>query len=325
MKRFIKPALKLALVALLLVFLAKKGFISLEATSRAFSRPEKLLPAMGLLLTASCLGVLRWQWLLEAQGLDLKIGRTFQLTFIGNFFNISLPGAVSGDFVKAFYVGREVHGKRARAFGSILFDRVAGLSALVLLSTGALAVGFGELGGTPFFSAIRFFLAGPAIVILAFYGYLFSVSEKSDPVLKLLHRLEKRTPKIGSITRIYEGLRHYHAHRWTVVRVLLISVLIHVLVSCTFVLMLQALGETHIETLAMFVAVPIGLLSTAIPLGPAGVGTGHVAFGWLLQFLGTDRGADLFSLYAMTQLMIGALGGLVYLRFRAHEPKPALA
>jgi uncharacterized protein (TIRG00374 family) len=132
--------LKLALVATLFYFLGQKGFISLEATQRAFEHWHSLLPAAICLFVTSLLGVIRWAILLRAQQIRVSLGRVFQLCFLGNFFNIALPGAVSGDVVKAIYVAQEVQGHRARAFSSILFDRFAGLMALVIVSVAALGV-----------------------------------------------------------------------------------------------------------------------------------------------------------------------------------------
>jgi hypothetical protein len=64
------------------------------------------------------------------------------------------------------------------------------------------------------------------------------------------------------------------------------------------------------------VIVPLGLLVTAIPLTPAGVGTGHAAFTGLFHILGSPAGANVFNFFLVSQIFFGALGGLVYLRFR---------
>ena len=65
-----------------------------------------------MLFFATTLGILRWQWLLKAQNINLPIMRTAQLNLIGAFFNLALPGAVSGDFVKAFYIGKDIPGQK---------------------------------------------------------------------------------------------------------------------------------------------------------------------------------------------------------------------
>lgn len=322
-KKYVKISLKLAFVAGLLYFLMRKGFISIQDTRRAFSDWQNMVPAISVLLFNVFLGALRWQWLLRAQGIHLRMRRVLELTFIGNFFNIALPGAVSGDFVKAFYVGREVEGKRARAFGAILFDRVAGLSALSVLAAGAAVFGHDHLARSMLATLKPALIIGAACVV-AFYAYLFLVREKHDPVLLLLKALEIRAPKVGALTRVYEGLRHYHNHRWTVIQVLLSSLLIHMTVGWACLKFAYALGVTQIHILPVYVIVPIGMLVTAVPVAPAGVGTGHAAFLALFKLIGSDRGADIFTIFALTNIFFGMIGGLVYLRFRGHEPKPAL-
>ncbi len=320
-KQILTFLLKLLFVGGLLYFLVQKGFISLKDTRRAFTQWDKLLPAVIAMGANAFLGALRWQWLLKAQGIELKWGRTLQLTFVGNFFNIALPGAVSGDFVKAFYVGKETQGRKSRAFGTILFDRVAGLSALAIVSAGALSIGFNDFKGTILLHGLRFVISSAAVMVILFYSYLFLVREHQDPLLYLFRSFEKRLPKAGSLTRIYESIRHYHNHRWVVIKVLVLSIFIHIVVGWSCMNFAQALGDQNIPSLATYVVVPLGLLVTAIPIMPAGVGTGHAAFLYLFQLMGSQRGADVFTLLALFNLCVGAVGGLVYLRFRSREPE----
>ena len=318
MKNPLKLLLKIAFVALLLYFLGQKGFLSLKNTGKALTQYSDTVPALLALILTSLLGVVRWQWLLQAQGIHLPLKRVTQLSFVGMFFNIALPGAVSGDFVKAFYVGKEIQGQRARAFGSILFDRVAGLSALVILSAGALAI---HPDST--FNVIKIPIILAALWFVFFYAYLFLVREHHDPLLRLFKAVELKIPRTGTITRIYEGLRHYHNHRVTVVKVLALSLFVHMIVGWMFLRFSHAMETPIMDLVSLYVVVPLGLLVTAIPIMPAGVGTGHAAFLFLFHLLGNEKGADVFTLYALANIFVcGVLGGLVYLQFRGHEPKP---
>ncbi|MEO5970009.1 MAG: lysylphosphatidylglycerol synthase transmembrane domain-containing protein [Bdellovibrionia bacterium] len=317
-------ALKFIFISGLLYFLLKKGFISVEATRQALKEWQIILPAVGALLFTTCLGVVRWKWLLNAQGIQIPFLRIMQLTFIGNFFNIALPGAVSGDFVKVFYVGKEAKGQKTRALGSILFDRVAGLSALVLVSSGALIINYEAYANTPLLKAIQVLVEIAAASVVFFYGYLFLVRERHDPLLRLLRWLESQISKASALTRVYLSLRHYHTHRIAVLKVLSISVLIHLIVGWSCLQLAYALGETQIALLSLYVILGMGLLITAIPIAPGGIGTGNVAFLYLFHLIGSERGADVYSLFAMVNLFIGSIGGLVYLRFRSHESAPDL-
>lgn len=321
-KRYIKLAIKLAIVVGLFYALGQKGLISAEATSRALTQWKEMLKAVGAMLATLYLGIVRWQWLLRAQGIDLRFSRTVQLSLIGQFFNIALPGAVSGDFVKAFYIANEAPGKRAAAFGTILFDRLAGLSGLVLVSAGSLFL-FDSLWGSRIANATRFILIPAFVGVVGFYAYLFLVNEAKDPLLKLLAAIERKAPKLGSVTRVYEGVRHYHSHRAAVLKVLVVSVVIHSLVGFAMLNFAHAFGDLDLPVRALYVVFPLGLLVTAVPVAPAGVGTGHFAFSYLFQLLGSMRGADIFSMFVLFNLLVGGIGGVIYLRFKSEVPRPS--
>ena len=323
-KKWIKTSLKIAFVMALLFYLSQKGFISARQTGRAFLDWRNSLPALLAMFVSVFLGAIRWQILLRAQDIRLTWTRTTELTLIGNFFNIALPGAVSGDFVKAFYIGKELGGHRARSFGSILFDRVAGLSALVLISAFALLIGYSDFEHSAVMTGTRAFIVTGAACLIFFYLYLFLVREHHDPVLKTLRILESRIPKVALITQVYLSLRHYHNHRFAVIQVLALSVIIQLAIGWVCWRYAAALGEPNLSLLALYVIVPLGLLVTAVPVAPAGVGTGHAAFLFLFGLLGCQRGADIFTLFALSNIAFGAMGGLVYLRFRSHEPAPTL-
>lgn len=314
--------LKISFIGTLLYYLVQKGFISIEATQAALTQWEMILPAALAIAFANFLGVFRWQWLLQAQNIHLKWTKVFQLTLIGNFFNIALPGAVSGDFVKAFYVGKVTQGEKAKALGSILFDRVAGVSALVLVSATALALGFETYADSMLFKGIQILLLTGATCVLGFYGYLFLVKEKHDPFLISLNLLKKKLPAfdkaLSTIIRLYTSLRHYHNHRFTVLRVLAISAVIHMTIGWTCYQFAHALGVNDLSLLSLYVVVPLGLLVTAVPVAPGGIGTGNIAFLYFFKLIGCQRGADIYSLLALCQISISSLGGIAYF-FNVHS------
>ncbi len=316
-----KTLLKILVVALLFYFLATKGLISVSATKSAFSRPERIIPALAIVLLTNFLAVVRWQWLLRAQGLQLGWWRTFELTFIGNFFSIALPGSVSGDIVKAFYVSKETDAPKTKVLGTILFDRVAGMSGQIFIAAGALAFAGSALISSALFTGIKMAMIAGAIAILGFYAFLFLVRDSNDPVLRKLRSIELRYPKFAAISKVYIALRHYQHHRVAVVSTVALSLVMHVFVCSGGFLFARALGEEAIQIGSVFIAIPLGFLVTAIPIMPAGVGTGHAAFAALFKAFGSERGADIFNLYIFVQLISSSIGGLVYLRFRTREPE----
>lgn len=311
---------KLLLVALLLGFLAKKGLLSLSELHKIFDHGDLL--ALVILATAinTLIGISRWQLLLKAQGIELSWIKTARLNLIGGFFNLALPGAVSGDLVKAFYIAREYPGKRGHVFGSILFDRIVGVAGLVIVATVAMLMGYGPLHEHQVFQAVQGFVLLAFSGMASFFVLLFFVPDRLDPAASLLRHASARIPQAGSLLRIYEGIRNYHSHRGMVASSLALSCVIHTLAASSCMIFFKVLDGAAIDPWGIFVVVPLGLLVTAVPVAPAGVGTGHAAFSWLFLLLGSSAGANIFSLFVVFQLFVGAIGGWVYLRYRSEIP-----
>ncbi len=84
------------------------------------------------------LAYLRWFLLVRAVGLPFTLRDAFRLGMIGTLFNLVIPGAIGGDFVKAAYLARE-QTRKGQAIATIVIDRIVGLIGLFVLAaaTGA--------------------------------------------------------------------------------------------------------------------------------------------------------------------------------------------
>jgi uncharacterized protein (TIRG00374 family) len=315
-KKIIIYILKFSFVVGIFYWLSQKNWISVDAIKLGLNHPQNLIIAAIALVSSSLLGAFRWQILLNAQKLSVKLSRSIQLTWIGYFFNIALPGAVSGDIIKAIYVAKEEPGSRAKAMGSILFDRIIGLTGLILVSFFSMFTSFEHFQQTPVLKGIQFFIILLMIGVCTVFTYLFIVRDHWDPFLLVLKKIESKIKRFGSITRIYLGIRTYHHQKSAVLAAIGISVVIQFLCSFACLNFIRALEDTAISVNSVFVLSPLGLLATAIPVMPGGIGTGHAAFGLLYNQVQSMRGADVFSFYVIIQIITGAVGGLVYLRFK---------
>ena len=61
---------------------------------------------------------------------------------------------------------------------------------------------------------------------------------------------------------------------------------------------------------------PIGILTTALPIAPAGLGIGHVAFDRLYALIGQENGANIFNIYFVSMVAFNLLGSLSYLSIK---------
>lgn len=309
----IKLLLKFALVGVVFWFLFKKGLITSESFHQIISSPMTLTTMISLMTINTFLGAFRWRGLLDARGAQLPFFNVFNFNMIGSFFNIALPGAVSGDFVKAVYVSRKFPERRPAVFGSMLLDRFLGMSAMVFVA--AFSAGFSVFfdwgGSLPMALLVSIGAIGAAIFL--FLIYMFSTHDR-DPLFELIQWVTKRHEKLQLIDKLYRGVMDYRAYPKAVILAMAQSMVIHVLLVLIAFSICQAVSSTPISLVALAIIVPIGMLATTIPVLPAGVGTGHAAFFALFKLVGSEQGAQIFSLIVVMQIAVGMLGGVIYLR-----------
>src|SRR5262249_55217057 len=106
-----------------------------EVIGAAAHHWPSLLLAAAMLLSVVLITAARWKLLLHGQGFHLDWRATFSLTMIGVMFSAVIPGAVSGDLVKAYYVAREVSARPALPGATILRDRIIGLACLAAVAS----------------------------------------------------------------------------------------------------------------------------------------------------------------------------------------------
>lgn len=313
--------IKFSIVGFVFFFLYRKGLITPDSFRKLVASPFTWVVCTLLSLLNTVFGALRWQVLLRTQGLELGFAETLRLNLIGMFFNIALPGAVSGDFVKAMILVKDHRTNRAGIFGSLVFDRILGVSAMVFV--GAFSAFLSVL--VPWGGSLPAVLLGSIGAVgagaLLFFSYLF-LSHQKDPLLVLLRFFTRRHDKLAAVERLYLGVMGYRAYPKRVLKAVVLSVLIHLFLIMVSFLITQTISQEGLSLFAIAVIVPIGMLATAIPVLPAGVGTGHAAFLGLFHLVGSSQGAEVFSMIVLYQVMMGILGGLVYLRHLAsRRPK----
>jgi uncharacterized membrane protein YbhN (UPF0104 family) len=98
-RKIVVNLLKVGFVVLVFWWLGRKDLISIDKFMAGLRNWPLIAAGFAALFAGSLLTVLRWNLLLRAQGIRLETPRLLQLHFVGLFFIVALPGAVSGDFV----------------------------------------------------------------------------------------------------------------------------------------------------------------------------------------------------------------------------------
>jgi uncharacterized membrane protein YbhN (UPF0104 family) len=127
--RFLGTAFKIAVTALVIAYVIRKlGWSSIVTTC---SRIDPLFALYGLIacVVSIVLGALQWHLLLHRKDLRITLRESFELYYIGMFFNNI--GTVAGDGIKVAYVKKR-HNLGKIGFAATFLDRFAGLLALLV-------------------------------------------------------------------------------------------------------------------------------------------------------------------------------------------------
>ena len=320
-------ALKAAIAIAVLVAMFRSGKLRPEAIGSAAHRWPELLLAAGMVMSIILLVAARWRLLLHGQGLHLKAGAVFSLTMIGVMFNAVIPGSVSGDLVKAYYVAREAKGRRAIAVATILMDRIIGLACLAAVASAGVLWNRHMVFANPTLGTLSVLALGACVAGCA---GLFVAVAAGTMVLSLAGRLPAHLPLRGMIVQVAEVLAAYRNQGRRLLAAFLMSVPVHLLGCATMLVCLHAVGEAASmpATLVLF-AFPLGMLAISIPIAPAGVGVGQAAFYAICNMAVAGSGtaaANAFTVFQAVAIPVYLLGLFPYLAYRrqaAEVPAPA--
>ena len=84
--------------------------------------------------------MVRWWYLVRALGIDFSLRDALRIGFLGYLFNLVPAGIVGGDVLKAWILAREKPGNRAKAFASVIVDRIVGLYVLFLFAAAGIFI-----------------------------------------------------------------------------------------------------------------------------------------------------------------------------------------
>ena len=130
---FVKLAVSAILLAVLFWRVDRAAFLrSLQSLPVPLFLGCVALYALGYLIS-----VIRWQRLLQAEGIRLPLWRLVLVYLQGAFFNLFLPTLIGGDIVRGYFIYKMTSGHDA-AIASVMVDRLAGFAALIARTASAM-------------------------------------------------------------------------------------------------------------------------------------------------------------------------------------------
>jgi uncharacterized membrane protein YbhN (UPF0104 family) len=331
MKKMLKSIRPLAKIMAKLIFslgliywLFRSGKLDFSLILDSFSQGTMWFLFFAIMMINVVLITLRWNVFLST-GMEksLSFMKMVSLTLVGNLFNIFLPGAVSGDLIKILYVRNEdKHISKTFLLSSVIIDRVVGLIGLIFI-----------LGGFSLFHYELFLYSQPEKLKSLFYFNMMCFAGAWTLLFLLMipfiwqQRLSffiQRIPLMGSF--VDQCIRHcwkFGEKRLVVLSTIFLSIIVQSLSMLAFFFITNPYVQyaSHLQNHPSlqydwnlgFTFMPLGFLSTSLPLAPAGLGVGHAAFNSLFAFFGISNGASLFNLYFLGTVFFALCGFVPYL------------
>ncbi len=299
-------AINLVLMAVAFALLGMAIWTNREQLRDVLNRPIHgglLLAAFSTYMTALVLTFYRWFVLVRALNLPFRLRDAVRLGFIGNVFNLVIPGAVGGDVIKAGYLCRE-QSKKTQAVSSMVIDRAVGLLGLFLLA--------GIMGITVWGSAVPEVRKLIAVVWAASVTGVIGLAVLFTPTLyRPLARLVAGRGRLeGFVTELLAMASSYRRKIGVVLGMLAMASCIHTLFVLAFYLVSRAIFPTGVPSLAQhFLMVPLVLFTTAVPIPFGALGVSEQVSDQLFGLIGHPGGA--VAMMGFRVLMYG--GGLISL------------
>lgn len=209
---------------------------------------------------------IRWQILLRVQKIRLNFPRLSGLFLIGMFYNQFLPGGTGGDIIKSYLLLKETAQHKAGALLAVVFDRLIGLVALVVITVTLVGLRFDLLSRT---SETRNLLW----LLLLVLGISISALIASFIVsgFNLFHLLPHKFPGRDKLIEIAAAYHLYARHWVATFFAFAVSLVAHLATFTTFLCVAYAF-HAGVKLIDFFAVLPVERTLTALPISFAGVG-----------------------------------------------------
>lgn len=289
--RYFALALKAGISALIICLLAYK--LNWASLARTFSELHLGLTASAFILLNIGQSFSSWRWMILAKPLGFTdtYSRYRTLFYIGTFFNLFLPTSIGGDAVRGWMLAGG-KSRRLAAFGSVIADRVAGVTAMLLM---ACLATMAPMGNSPWWvPVLPWFILGGLFLTMCMLPMLSGYSAKVKTLLVGLGWDQGR----------------WNAW-WSAVG---ISFIVQTLATAQVILVGLAM-ELPVPWYTYIVVVPLVSLLMMLPISLSGHGVREGGLILLLAPYGvsSEQATALGIVWFALSAGVGLIGGLVYL------------
>ncbi len=302
MKPFLTFVAKAIVSAVLLYLVAEKADLTLVWGTIRQADVLWIAAVVLIFIVQVMLGALRWREIASVCGLKLSAPIAVQYTFVGIFFNQLLPSTVGGDAARIWYLGRR-GGEWAAGTYSVFIDRVVGMLVLSVLVFLFMPWTFARINEP----AARMALIVVGLVSLAGLAGYFALS-LLPPGLTDKFWIARHFRQAAVIScRLLATVRPAVVVASHTVTIIVLSALAWW--SCA-----EAISSPLSFVDALLLVPPITLVAT-LPISIAGWGVreGAVVAAFVSVGLPASDGLAISLMFGLAGVVVGALGGIVWL------------
>lgn len=307
--KFLIPA---AIIAFLVWRIEPQQWDELRSQPKSYSL---LGLALLIALAAMSLSFVRWCILVRSQGIELTMLEAFRLGSICFLLSFVSAGSVGGDLFKAIFLARRRPGKRVEAVASVLVDRGAGLYGLLLLVAAGLL-----LTDPPDVDSEVISIATIKMVTAVSIGIgtlvLATLVLGGRGVDRLIIWGSTLRGIGGIVKKVGPPLRMFHSHPVALAASIVMSLGVQSLLVTSLYLIARGLYTDPPSLAEHFVIVPIGMLASALPLTPAGIGVFEATIQSLYELVpakATEASGTLVALvFEIVKVAMAAIGTVFY-------------
>ena len=236
----------------------------------------------------------------------------FRLIMISNTFNLVMPGALGGDFVRTALTVSTVKNNKVENVIAIIVDRFIGL--ISILSLGLLSLILAQ--DIPSHGSFYVFY----IVFLLMFFIVFITTNKAV-ILFLENKFcgsGRVRSMIGSLLQAWKKALHFFkTHKRRVLYAFLLCLPIHMVAFISKYLLARSLG-IDLSFFSITLITAIVWLVTAIPITISGAGVRELSMIYLFSLYGVGaEAATALSVYTyIISLLLGTLGLLFVIDWR---------
>lgn len=316
MKKTILLLLKILLPVAIISWLVWN--IDQEQLRSLAERPKdwpRLTAGMAMIFGLVCVSFFRWYLLVRALHLPFRVSEAFRLGFLCYLLNFVFLGSVGGDLFRAVFIARGQKGRRADAVATVIADRVAGVFALLVVTSCAiLLTDIGKI--SPLIQAMCNVTLLATAIGLASAAFIAIPRVRRGRLVQSLGRVPKIGPLLGRWLLVVDM---YGRKPGTLIAAGLLSVGIHVSIAVALFLVASALFSEPPTLGEHFIIVPLANVAGALPFTPAGLGTFELAMErlYVLVPAHTDGDGVIVALcYRLITIIVAAIGMVYYLTSR---------